>query len=316
MKRLFAVLVLAGTSVNAQTITTESFGSGANAFTMDFVSIGNPNNPPDTDGYPPTWAGYGSVSYSYNIGKYEVSRDIITKANLAGGLGLPLADMSVFGGNGANRPATGLGWLSSARFVNWLNTSRGFLPAYKFDGSGNLQLWSAGDVGYNPNNLFRNALAKFVLPTNNEWYKSAFGSPSGIWYDYTTGSNTTPTAVTGGTDPNTAVYGGLVNSPADFDNAGGLSAWGTMAQGGNVGEWMESARDGINNDPNETREQRAGMWGDGSGYLSSTIHFDSGGVGEFGGVGLGLRVVMIPEPSSASLLLVGGLVVLARRKRA
>ena len=31
---------------------TESFGSGANTFTMDFVTIGNPGNAADTTGNP------------------------------------------------------------------------------------------------------------------------------------------------------------------------------------------------------------------------------------------------------------------------
>ena len=40
--------------------------------------IGNPNNAADTTGNPNP---VGSVSYMYNLGKYEVSRDMITKAN-------------------------------------------------------------------------------------------------------------------------------------------------------------------------------------------------------------------------------------------
>jgi formylglycine-generating enzyme required for sulfatase activity len=35
-------------------------------------------------------------------------------------------------GNGANRPATGVSWNEAARYVNWLNTSNGLAPAYKF----------------------------------------------------------------------------------------------------------------------------------------------------------------------------------------
>ena len=44
MFRLLTVLVFAGVSINAQTITTETFGSGANQFSIVFVEIGNPGN--------------------------------------------------------------------------------------------------------------------------------------------------------------------------------------------------------------------------------------------------------------------------------
>jgi hypothetical protein len=36
------------------------------------------------------------------MGTYEVSRDMITKANNVGGLGIALADLTLSGGNGAN----------------------------------------------------------------------------------------------------------------------------------------------------------------------------------------------------------------------
>jgi hypothetical protein len=74
----------------------ESFGTGTNAFTMTFVPIGNPGNAADTTGNPNP---AGSVGYHYNMGKYEVSRDMINKANAAGNLGIILEDMSLFGGN-------------------------------------------------------------------------------------------------------------------------------------------------------------------------------------------------------------------------
>jgi formylglycine-generating enzyme required for sulfatase activity len=110
---------------------------------MDFVTIGNPGNVADTTGSPNP---AGRVDYVYNIGKYEVSRDMITKANAAGGLVITLNDMSRYGGNGVNRPATGVSWNEAARFVNWLNTSQGYQAAYNFTTSGanaNITLWGA-----------------------------------------------------------------------------------------------------------------------------------------------------------------------------
>ena len=251
-------------SAYAQT-TTRGFGSGTNQFTMDFVTIGNPNNPADTTGTPNP---VGSVAYTYNLGKYEVSREQIDKANTAGGLGITMYNMSIYGGNGVNKPATGVTLHEAAKFVNWLNTSTGGTAAYKFV-SGTLQPWSPTDAGYNASNLFRNSQAKYVIASRDEWYKGAYGSPNGTWYNYPTGSDSRPSAVAGGTDPNTAVYDGQTG-PADINNAGGLSAYGTMGQGGNVWEWNETAHDGVYNTVGESLEMRGGSWDIGSDYLPAS----------------------------------------------
>ena len=306
-------MFFASAVVNAQTITTKTFGTGANAFTMDFVTIGNPNNVADTTGNPNP---VGSVAYTYNLGKYEVSRGQIDKANSAGSLGITMYDMSSFGGNGVNRPATGLTWNEAATYVNWLNTSTGGTAAYKFSGS-TFQLWSPTDAGYNANNLFRNSLAKYWLPSTDEWYKGAYGSPSGTWYNYPTGSDNAPTAVASGTSANTAVYGQHNSTgPADITNAGGLSAYGTMAQGGNVTEWTETAYDRNNNTAGEQRELRGGVWGADSFGLDNWYSYLDNPRGGDSAPGYGLRVASVPEPSSLSLLALGGaMVALGRRKK-
>jgi hypothetical protein len=122
----------------------DTFGSGANAFNIDFVTIGNPGNAADTTGDPNP---AGSVPYTYRIGKFEISEEMIDKANAVGGLAI-IHDI-----RGAEKPATSMSWYDAAKFVNWLNTSIGAQPAYRFDGSGNFQLWRTSDAGYQPNNL-------------------------------------------------------------------------------------------------------------------------------------------------------------------
>ena len=102
--------------------SADTFGSGANQFTIDFVTIGNPGNPPDDDPNPA-----GAVDYTYRMGKYEVSEQMIDNANALGGLGITKDT------RGPDKPATSVTWYEAARFVNWLNTSSGSVPAYKFD---------------------------------------------------------------------------------------------------------------------------------------------------------------------------------------
>ena len=97
---------------------------------MDFTTIGNPGNVADTTGRPNP---VGAVAYTYQIGKYEVSRDMITKANSLGNLGISLSDMEHHGGNGSDKPATGIHFHEAAKFVNWLNTSSGNQAAYNLD---------------------------------------------------------------------------------------------------------------------------------------------------------------------------------------
>lgn len=323
MKKLLIAFSLAVATAHSQSLL-ESFGSGSNQFQIEFVTIGNPGNTADTAqaslGFPPmpTSVSIGSVAYSFHLAKFEISRDMVEKANQAGSLGITLQDMTNIGGNGANRPASGTSWFEAARFVNWLNTSTGNAAAYKFDGSGNFQLWSSSDAGYNANNQFRNSLAKYVLPTMDEWYKGAFGSPGGTWYDYATGSDTLPTAVTSGTTSGTAVYGqtGPGSSPADIDKAGGLSPFDTMGQNGNVGEWTESAVDGVNDLTTESRALLGGSYGQSSFSMPASNLGQGGPTLENPSTGFRVAIV-VPEPSSASLLL-GGLAGLAamRRRRA
>jgi formylglycine-generating enzyme len=309
---LLSLLVLGYQTASAQ-LVTESFGSGVNAFTIDFVTIGNPNNVADTTGSPNP---VGSVAYTYNLGMYEVSRGQIDKANAAGSLGITMSDMSGYGGNGPNRPATGISWYEAAMYVNELNTSTGNTAAYKFDASGNFQLWSAGDAGYNASNMFRNSLAKYVLPSADEWYKGAYGKADGSWSNFTNGTDSAPTAVAGGTAANTAVYNGQ-SGPADITNAGGLSAYETMGQGGNVWEWNETEYDGTSDTVGEVRQLRGGSWGNDSFYSSSLVSgfrgLDSPTDAK---INVGFRVAMVPEPSALSLLAIGlgGLAMMRRRR--
>jgi formylglycine-generating enzyme len=307
---IFTLLALSYQSASATSLL-ETFGSDANQFSMEFVAIGNPGNAADTTGSPNP---AGSVAYTYNIGKYEVSRGQIDKANSAGSLGITMYDMSSFGGNGVLKPATGISYYEAATYVNWLNTSTGNTAAYKFDGSGTFQLWSPTDAGYDANNMFRNSQAKYVIASRNEWYKGAYGNADGSWSNYPNGSDSAPMPVASGTDANTAVYN-QISGPADINNAGGLSAYGTMAQGGNVWEWNETALDESNEIVSETRVLSGGMWSANGNDLNASVLYYGSPSDEESGYGTGFRIASVPEPSSLSLLVLGGLVAALRRRK-
>jgi hypothetical protein len=332
MNRIFSALVLAwalsAVDASAGIVT---FGQGTNQFAMEFVTIGNPGNAPDTTGIPKP---AGAVSYVYSIGKFEVSRDMITKYNAAtenASLQITLADMTAFGGNGPNKPATGATWSALGRFVNWLNTSTGGYAAYKLPLTGGvddaLQVWTAADIDdFDATNPFRSKRAKYFFPNYNEWYKAAYYSPSGVYYDYPTGSDTAPTAVASGKVANTAVYGGQ-SGPADVDQAGGLSSYGVMGLGGNVWEWEETNYyfEIINTYFLSDRGARGGEWRSNAGDLSSSIRGGGNAHAPFYYNNFGFRVVSlsssnaaVPEPSTmviGTILGLGGLLGKRRMKR-
>ena len=330
--------MVAGTAYAPSYAAVVSFGSGVNQFNMEFVTIGNAGNAADTDANAKPLSA-GAVGYTYDIGKFEVSRDMITKYNAnygtANNLAITLYDMEsdgIVGGNGANRPATGISWNEAARFVNWLNTSTGNPAAYKFTTTGvndNIDLWDSGDPGYDVNNKYRNSLAKYFLPSYNEWYKAAYFKPdsptstSGTYYDFANGSDTAPTAVDSGTADNTAVYDGQ-SGPADVNSAGGLSPYGVMGLGGNVYEWEESSGGLANSSGSFTRGVRGGRWISGSDSLSSSSRINVNPSFEFNI--LGFRVASrsssappaVPEPSMmviGTLFGVGGLMAKRRMKK-
>ena len=83
------LLCIVPTASQAGTVT---FGSGANTFTMDFATIGNPGNAADTTGAPNP---AGAVAYEYGLGKFEVSEDMINKFNNSQSLTIT-KDMRVF----------------------------------------------------------------------------------------------------------------------------------------------------------------------------------------------------------------------------
>ena len=273
------------------------FGSETNTFDISFVNIGDVGNAADT-------TGYGAVPYAYRIGLNEVSGNDILKATASG--------MSNVEAGSGNRPAAGISWLETAAFANWLNTSTGKQAAYDltWDGAAwSMNLWSSADAWQlGGENLYRHKDAYYFLPSENEWYKAAyFNSLVSSYFEYATGSDTAPTPVTGGITSDTAVYGQPGREgplPAEVFNAGGLSTYGTMAQGGNVTELLESAFDGVNDSVFDLRATRGGDVSDGFGPLTSGNRAANTPTHEHHYIGF--RVASVPEPSTYALIFMAG----------
>ena len=305
---LFTLSVALQLPVDASVTT---FGSGLNQFEMTFVEIGNPGNVDDDKGSPSL---AGSVAYAYQMGKYEVSEDMIDKFNASQSLTISHNE------RGANKPATSVSWNEAARFVNWLNTSQGHQAAYNFPSNGvndDIALWSSEEAWQlGGENLFRHKDAYYFLPSMDEWYKAAYYNPStGEYGDYPSLDGNEPSAVPLDTADNTAVYDqSYGQGPADITSAGGLSAYGIMGLGGNVFEWEETTADLLNDSVSSSRGVRGGDWVGYSDYLSSSYRSSVNPDNE-SSLFIGFRVAslsdsanVVPEPGS---VLVWGLLGLA-----
>jgi len=329
INKILAVLVLAGASVGAQTIT-ESFGSAGNTFSIDFVAIGNPNNPTDNDprntGYGPY---HGSVSHVYNMGKYEVTVSqyayFLNSAAKSDPYNLFNSSMYGLTRNGSagnfeylvtsglgNRPISYTSWFDAARFVNWLNNGASNDSSTE-NGVYELNGMTTGIPWTSTPNSTRNASAKFFIPTYEELYKSGWYDPNkdgvGGYWDGPTGRAEYPgrpaeEAMINVWSQHPDSNGNLTTDVGTFPYP---SAYGTYDQGGNVWEITEYVNGG--NDV----WIKGGSAGDTE--LAASKYYQGHNQSQDESGGLGFRIAMVPEPSSLSLLLAGGAVLMAGRRR-
>ena len=322
-KPILAVLALALCALICPPVHADNFGTSGNDFTIDFVNIGNAGNVNDAAGPAYTADGgnyaspYGGVGYAYRMGAYEISQDAITKATASG-----LTNVTAGAWTGS-KPAANMTWYECAAFVNWLNESTNHQKAYDLTRTGSawtMNLWSSGQAWQlDGENLYRHKDAYYFLPSEDEWYKAAFHKNDGVtanYWDYATGSNTIPDGIdfAGDTAFDAVFYdGGSSLQPNGVTNVGVGSAYGTFGQDGNVWDWVESAYDGVNNSPSESRAIRGSDWANGELALRASIRGPSGPFDSV--VNAGFRIASVPEPSSALLLLSTALLAGFRRSR-
>lgn len=165
-----------------------TFASGSNTFTLTFAPISKTTNPS---------SGYGIVRYDFSIGVHTVTNAQWDAFVASSGLG----DIHVSSVNsmwkGASQPVNRLTWIDAARFVNWLNTSKGYPPAYKFTGEPGTpdfapSVWGPDESAQG--HPYRHKDAVFVIPSEDEWVKAAYWNGTSR-QTYATADNTTPTTV-------------------------------------------------------------------------------------------------------------------------
>ena len=282
-------ITMATTALMAMGAQADSFGTGANAFSLDFVNIGNAGNTADA-------TGYGAVADSYRMGMHEVTIDQFAKARAA--------DSRIGNGNenphaiGVNGAASGTSWLEAAKFANYLTSGDAYTGAYQFDGSGTLIAVNRAAAVLTYGNK------TYVLPTEDEWYKAAYLKSDGSAYTtYATG-NSVPTAGTGGEN-----YANANLTPWDV-GSGVAENNGTYDMSGNVWEWNENLFGSAA--PGE-RALRGGAFPNSASSLLSSTRNNS--LPTFESINLGFRVAVIPEPSSLAMVgVVGGLGLFLRRR--
>ncbi|MGD8452830.1 MAG: SUMF1/EgtB/PvdO family nonheme iron enzyme [Phycisphaerae bacterium] len=306
------------------------------AVVVDTVTVGNPGNLPDTR-YSRT---YGAVDYVYQMAKFEITAGQYTEflnaiaATDTYGLydpgwwasdqGCKIERLGEEGSytyqvasDWAERPVSAVSWGDVVRFANWMHNGQ---P------TGAQDLTTTEDGSYFVNGAIDNAAlqaverqpdATWVLPTEDEWHKSAFhmnDGQTGNYYVYATSSDDAPANTIVDPDPgnsanyHTDVY--TLGAPywrtvvGEFENS--ASPYGTFDQGGNVSEWTETKYHA------GFRIFRGGAYISVEALLRAS-YWDSHSPIQYA-LSNGFRLALVPEPAPFSLLAIGGLLAVGWRR--
>ncbi len=325
--------------------TRNTDGTWTGLASLETVPVGNLGNAADTR-Y--NGISVGSVGYTYNIGKYDVTAgqyceflNAVAKTDTYGLYNAGMSPTTAMGphiqrtgssGNysyslasdWANRPVNYVSFWNSCRFANWLQNGQptgAQGPGTTEDGA-----YTLTTDGMNNNTIVRNTNWNWAVTSENEWYKAAYYDPNkpggaGYW-DYPTKSNTVPSNTLSSTGTNNANYCWenedepylhyTIGDPYLRTEVGAFASspgpYGTFDQCGNVWQWNEALL---------SNSSRRGLRG-GSfelGYISDlhASHYNTSMMPSNYIYDTGFRVVQVPEPASIAILALGGLAILLRK---
>jgi formylglycine-generating enzyme required for sulfatase activity len=245
----------------------------AGPVSIALAQVGDQGNAGDSRMMVDGTSGYGAVSYVYQIGKYDVTASqyaaFLNSVAATDPYGLYNPSMatgfaatgiiqngtwgnynySVIAGH-ENFPVNYVTWGDAGRFVNWLQNGQ---PTGS-EGPGTTETGSYtlnGAMSYSDlMAITRNSGANWVIPNENEWYKSAYykggGLNAGYWL-YPTRSDLEPStdlSATGTNNLNADYRGGYTDPTNYLTSVGAFAAspgpYGTFDQGGDVFQWNES----------------------------------------------------------------------------
>ncbi|MCY2927649.1 MAG: SUMF1/EgtB/PvdO family nonheme iron enzyme [Planctomycetota bacterium] len=188
-------------------------GSWTGVASLETVRVGDPGNARDTWAHSGNNYGQGSVTYAYNIGRYDVTAgqytaflNAVAATDTYGLYNTNMADtvtpyvwgcnIQRSGSSGsytysvasdwANRPVNYVSWGDSARFVNWLNNNQPTGAqnlsttedgAYHLNGATtDQQLIGVGVPHYATTRATwaSGTTSKWLLTSEDEWYKAAY----------------------------------------------------------------------------------------------------------------------------------------------
>ena len=268
----------------------------ASAVVLDWVTIGAPGNPADTEVMDCCFelrgtTGFGAVGHVYRIGKFEITNaqyaeflNAVASAADPNALYNPAMGVfdNIYGKPGgilrtgsagayayepfpgyASKPVRFVDLYRAARTANWLHNGQ---PSGA-QGPTTTENGAYALLGANPVGITRQPGAPFWVPSEDEWYKAAYYDPGlARYWDWATSSDLPPQA---GYPPGGSNSANISTpprcqppnpSPCELTDIGSylsaVSPWGTFDQVGNIHEYTETPSPF---DPNH-RILRGGPW--------------------------------------------------------